>query len=210
MPPAAPAAQNPNIGVAPKNQPAVGASLNNERLAGRAAETAGGTGADSDGQPNSAEQASPPAEMPAEDTEPEEIQTQMEQERFLKINAQRVAQQQAKVEKVGQAVVSAVGKSPWGRALLLGIKYILKVVALFGPSCVGFVVTAWVVGIPLNMLFFWIPIFGPLIAGFFAVIFAIPLSSIIYPKLKPYVDEIIKQTSLLPKASEVKGAAKLP
>ena len=82
MPPAAPAAQNPNIGVAPKNQPAVGASLNNERLAGRAAETAGGTGADSDGQPNSAEQASPPAEMPAEDTEPEEIQTQMEQERF--------------------------------------------------------------------------------------------------------------------------------
>jgi hypothetical protein len=210
MPPAAPAAQNPNIGVAPKNQPAVGASLNNERLAGRAAETAGGAGADGDGQPNPAEQASPQAEMPPEDTEPDEIQTQMDQERFLKINTQRTAQQQEKAQQFAQGVTATLGKNPWGRALLLGIKYILKIVALFGPNCVGFVVTAWVIGIPLNMMFFWIPIFGVFIAGFFSVIFAIPMQSFIYPKLKPYVDEIIKQTSLIPKASQVKGGTKLP
>jgi hypothetical protein len=211
MPPAAPAAQNPNIGVAPKNQPAVGASLNNERLASRAgAGTAAGeeeTG-EKNAQAGTAQYAD---EQETAETEDElEIGVAMQQERQKKINAEAQKRTQEKAEKTGQAITAAVGKNPWGRALLLGIKYILKVVSLFGPSCVGFVVTAWVITIPLNLLFCWIPIFGSLIAGFFAAIFAVPFSSIIYPKLKPYVDEITKQTSLLPKASQVKGGTKLP
>lgn len=218
MPPAAPAAQNPNIGVAPKNQPAVGASLNNERLAGRSgAGTAAGKEETGEKKANAGTAQYADAQETAETEDESEMGNLPDQQRAaVQMAQQRAAQNKDrnalddKTKEGIKAAVGALGKYPWVKAFLLGIKYILKVVAVFGPSCVGFVVTAWVISIPLNLLFFWIPIFGSLIAGFFAAIFAVPFSGIIYPKFKPYVDEITGQTSLLPKASPAKGAAKLP
>jgi hypothetical protein len=134
-----------------------------------------------------------------DEEEEQDAAMQMTQQRQQQRNAAAQAQTQAKAAQVGQAVTGLFGKSPWGRAFLIGIKYIIKIASVFGPAFVGFLVTTWVIAIPLNILFIWLPFIGPILAEFFAIIFAIPLSTYIYPKLKPYIDEITKQTTLLPK-----------
>ena len=133
--------------------------------------------------------------MDTETENEEDVANQMASSRMQRRQASQNTAGEHKKEELGSAAAALIGKSGIGTALLTGIKWIIKGIRFcFGERSIieQFLVTTWLIGLFVNLLLFWIPIIGSLLAFVISAVFAIPLCSFIYPKIKPYIDGALK------------------
>lgn len=153
--------------------------------------------------------ASPSVRQPVENPESEqEVANDMQSTRMQRLSntikqANANFENSEKAQEAGQALGALLSKSGWGAAILFGVKWIIKIIHLFaGDLGVSFFVTTWVIWVvtlPMHLIIdIMLPLIGGLITWASCMVFAIPLSSQIYPKLKPYIDGILKGSTLAP------------
>lgn len=137
-------------------------------------------------------------ETPDTETENEDdVANQMQSSRMQRRQASQTTTGEKKKEELGSAAAALIGKSGIGTALLTGIKWIIKGIRFcFGEKSIieQFLVTTWLIGLFVNLLLFWIPVIGSMLAFAISAVFAIPLCSFIYPKIKPYIDGALKDS----------------